>query len=330
MTYLTEEFLKILSISSPQETTRIVTMIFIAVLLMTSFLFAITLLVQISHKFEKHFAQKKYLRFTDWTISYLLDTDTVKPEASLIDQNILKQVILDLCLVLKGIEKGRLLELYRTSGFWSCDLELINSPYSHRRLKALVNLDQWQICLGLPNLRHLLSDENIQVRQLAFKNISRTKLPDEAQFMVTLLPQASLFYSTLYEVISRLSHLHRELIISLLSVTNDDLLKSVIAKVIGDKNILEGVEPLLKLLQLDNDTRISPVVIESLGKIGDPRGLPMIESYLSSGVSKERLSALKALYLISPGSLKEKIHFLVQDPSSEVKSWATHYGRFLS
>lgn len=309
------------------ETVRTVTFIFVIMTIGIFCFFLFTLMTLIIHQLSKNFNQSHHKRFTNWVINYLLDEELPEPDASLLHRKALRHAILDLLLVTKGFEKSLLLKLYKKRGLWDNDIIMLKNVYWFRRLAALVRLDQWQFCLGLENLGQLLNDDNFQIRQIAIKNLSRTKDPAEAEYLLDQLTRVKTYYSVMYEAIFRMIRIHREMIIESLDNKKFESLYPCIVKVCGDTRILESVPALLKVARHSPHTQLRELAIISLGKIGDPRGLSVIKEAISSEVSRERLAALRSIFEIDSRELKVFEGQLMNDPNPDVRSWMNHYMR---
>jgi len=238
-----------------------------------------------------------------------------------------RDAILDLLLVTRGIEKNILFRLYVDKGLWSLDLDMLRNVYWHKRLAALVRLEQWQFCIGLENLAHLTEDENIQIRQIALKNLARTKFHEEADFLLKKLAHQKLHYSILYESIKRLIFNHQELVLNCLNDQQFKNLYPAILKVLGDTRVLEGVPALIKTAENSVESDLREKALISLGKIGDERGLVVLRKKIQSEFARERLASLRSLFSIDIGELKPFENDLVKDPDENVRSWFAHYKR---
>lgn len=321
---ITDQFFGITHYS---ETVRTVTFIFIVMLIGIICFFLFTLITLIIHQLSKNFNQYHHKRFTNWVINYLLDDQLPEPDAGLLYRKAFRHAILDLLLVTKGFEKSLLLKLYKKRGLWDNDINMLKNVFWFRRLAALVRLDQWQFCLGLENLGQLMNDDNFQIRQIAIKNLSRTKDPEEAEYLIDLLTKVKTFYSVRYEAIFRMIRIHRELIIACVEDPKFEKLAPCIVKVCGDSRILESVPVLLKVAKHSPSNEIRELAIISLGKIGDPRGLTVLRESISAEGPRERLAAMRSLNEIDFDELKVFEGQLKNDPDSDVRSWMDHFMR---
>lgn len=317
----------LLGIHHLSEMVRMVTFIFVIMTVGIVAFFFFTFFTLIIHQLSKAFNNYHHKRYTTWIINYLLDPEMPEPDAGLLYRKAFRNATLDLLMVTKGFEKNLLLKLYVKRGLWDNDLNMLKNGFWFRRLAGLVRLDQWQFCLGLERLTHLLNDDNFQIRQIAIKNLSRTKEPDEAEFLLDQLTKIETFYSVKYEAIFRLIRIHRETIISALDDPKFSNIHHCILKVAGDSRILEAVPALLKVANYSPFPLYRETAIISLGKIGDPRGIEVFKTAMTSEDSKERLAALKSLFEIDNTELKAFEGQLKNDPDPDVRSWINHYMR---
>lgn len=320
----TEQFL---GITNSNELVKNVCLAFVLMSVGIFIFFIFTLITLIFHQISKKAMLKHKARYNKWIISFLLDPEVPVPNAPLLYQRPFRNALLELLLITKGHEKGILLKLYRSSGFWNKDLDLLKNIFWYKRLAALVRLDQWQFCLGLDVLSHLLDDENFNVRQIALKNLSRTKDPEEAFYLLEQLPIVKTHYSVLYETIYRLIRIHREMVIACLQDKSKAKLWPFILKVTGDSRIIEGVPSLISIAQHSEDSDLREKAIKSLGQIGDPRGLIILQTGIRSKFANERLASLKALFNIDFNELLPFQDQLKNDPSPDVQNWMDHYLR---
>ncbi len=316
-----------LGITNSTELVKNVSLAFIVMTIIISIFFFLTLMTLVIHQISKQTMSKHKQQYNKWIISYLLDSEFTAPNASVFYQRPFQAALLDLVLITKGHEKGELLRLYKNSGFWKKDLNLLKNPFWYKRLAALVRLDQWQFCLGLETLDPLLYDENFNVRQIALKNLSRTKDPLEAIFLLDKLTVVKTHYSVLYETIFRLIRIHRELIIACLDDEAKSRLWPFILKVIGDSRIIEGVPALINVIKSSFDSDLREKALKSLGQIGDPRGLPVLQKFIKSKFPNERLASLKGLFNIDFDELLPFKDQLKNDESPDVQNWMDHYLR---
>lgn len=316
-----------LGITNSSGLVKNVSMAFVVMSVGIVFFFILTLFTLVFHQLSKNLMVKNKLRYNKWIISYLLDPEFPVPNAPLLYQTSFRNALLELLLITKGYERGILLRLYKDSGFWNKDLALLKNPFWYKRLAALVRLDQWQFCLGLEYLEGLLFDDNFNVRQIALKNLSRTKEPEEAIFLLNKLPLVKTHYSVLYETIFRLIRLHREVVIACLEDKSKIKLWPFILKVIGDSRIIEGVPGLINIINSSSDSDLREKALKSLGQIGDPRGLPVLQDSIHSKFANERLASLKALFNIDFNELLRYKDQLIKDENPDVQNWMDHYLR---
>jgi HEAT repeats len=315
----------LLGIHHLSEMVRLVTFIFVIMTIGIVAFFFFTFFTLVVHQLSKSFNSYHHKRYTNWIINYLLDPEMPEPDAGLVTRKAFRNAILDLLLVTKGFEKNLLLKLYVKRGLWDHDLSMLKNGFWFRRLAGLVRLDQWQFCLGLERLSHLLNDEHFQIRQIAIKNLSRTKELEEAEYLLDQLTKVETFYSVKYEAVFRMIRIHREMIISSLDDEKFSAIHNCVLKVAGDSRILEAVPALLKVARGSPVPEYRETAIISLGKIGDPRGVDIFKSAMSSEDPKERLAALKSLFEIDNSELTAFEGQLKNDPDPDVRSWINHY-----
>ncbi len=318
---------QILGLQNATSLVKTVCFIFALMLLGIALFFLFTLLTLAIHQITKHFQKRLHTRYTNWLINYLIDPDFMKPEFPLLHRNVFRSALLDLLLITKGHEKNVLLKVYISNGLWDYDLSELRHRFWHRRLAALVRLDQWQICLGLTELAPLIYDDNFQIQQIALKNLSRTKLPEEAAYLLEHLTKVKTHYSVLYETIYRCIRIHRELVIACLKDNSKVNLWSHILKVMGDSKIIESVPVLIEVASQSTELSLREKALHSLGQIGDPRGLGVLRSAITSRFARERLSALQALFQIDFDELLPFKEQLLKDENPDVQSWMNHYLR---
>jgi HEAT repeat protein len=316
-----------LGIAHYSDLIRTVSFIFVLISICLVALFIFTLTTLAFHQAAKKFNTYHHMKLTNWIINYLLDPEYPEPDADLLKRSALREAILDLLLVTKGIEKNLLLKLYVKRGLWDHDINNLKSRTWHKRLAALVRLDQWQFSIGLHHLNHLMNDESFQIRQIAMKNLSRTKSVDEANFLMERLTSEDTHYSVMYECVFRLIRLHRDEVLKHIILNRNPKLSSCILKVAGDSRILEAVPLLLTTASFSDNHFLRENALNSLGKIGDPRGIAVLKEAMSSHYPNERLAALRSLFSIDSSELEHLKHQLENDSDQSVRSWFNHYQR---
>lgn len=299
--------------------------IFIGIILLSSFTLSILTFHKINSKIEKQY----HSHFTDLAINYALDPSAELPEAGMFKSKYFRNAILDLLFVTKGFERNVLMDVYKKHRYWDRDVKRLTSVRWHKRLSALVRLDQWQECLGAQALSKLLVDENPQIRQIAIKNLSRTKDKKEAMLLLSTIAREELkfFHSTRYEAIHRLIQNHPELVLSVLNEKNKLILWPFILSAVGNSRMIEAIPMLLSVLASTTDLSAREKALIALGKIGDPRGIDVLKQTLVSPVSSERLAALQALHNIDSSQINEHQENLLNDSDPLIKNWMTYYLR---
>jgi hypothetical protein len=286
-----------------------------------------TLCILSFHKISLYLENKYHVVFNSWCINYALDQDSPMPTANFFTKKYLRNSILDLLFVTKGFERTILQEIYKANGFWDKDLKRLKSIRWNKRLGALVRLDQWQLCLGYDLLSKLAKDTNPQIRQIAVKNLSRTDDRKEARHLLVILNQEHFFHSTVYESIHRLIKHHPETILYALDDKSQIKLWPFILSAIGNTTMIEAIPRLLEIAKETNDTSSREKALIALGKIGDPRGVPVLTYSLISPKAKERLAGLQALYNIDVYQIKNYQKILRNDPDPLVRNWMNYYLR---
>lgn len=322
---LTQIFEGFLGIVHFNPVVKFVTYLFTAMMVGIAGFFVFTLLTLIGHQIGNYYYNIFHKRYTVWIINYLIDPEVMYPNHNLLFRNAFEGAILDLLFITKGIEKNTLYQVYKNAGLWDKNLSNLRNAFWHKRLESLVKMDLWQFSLGFERIQHLLDDEDQQIRQIALKNLSRTKETHEAVQVLKYLERGGFFYSVQYEVIYRLIRVHRELVLEKLRTSDKSNLRRIIVKVIGDSRILEGVPSLLRISKESTDSEEKELALISLGKIGDPRSLEALELGLKSNEANERLASLHSIYLIDPSELNHKLKFLENDSNATVRSWYSHY-----
>lgn len=283
----------------------------------------------IFHKINSSIEAKYHVHFTDLAINYALDPSAGVPVAGRFISKYLRNAILDLLFVTKGYERNALMDVYKLHGYWDKDLKRLKSARWHKRLSALVRLDQWQICLGIDLLSPLLIDGNPQIRQISIKNLSRTKDKKEALYLISTLAREELnyFHSTRYEAIHRLIQHHPESILIALKENNKILLWPFILSAIGNVRMIEAIPNLISIIQNTSDIATREKTLVALGKIGDPRSIDILITSLESENAVERLAALQSLFNIDSTQITERQEILLNDSDPLIKNWMNYYLR---
>ncbi len=312
------------------QTVRIVLIFLLFIFLIILLLFIFTLLVLVLHQISASITKKYRIHFQEMLINYTLDTSAPLPICTRFNKVHLRNTILDLVQLTKGHEKNVLLEVYKINGFWNEDLKKLQSYRWYKRLGALIRLDQWQLCLGSSHLEHLLLDKNMQIRQIATKNFSRTSLPREAQFLVEVLLKPGFHHSTIYECLHRMFQNHSEFIKNILDDKTKMKLWPLILKVIGNMRVIDATPKLIEFIYNTEDPTSKEKAIVALGKIGDPRGIMVLKDALNSKSAGERLEAMQSLYNIDHTQFLTYQKILENDADPIIRNWINYYARLTS
>lgn len=303
-------------------------LIFLIVIFVVIFILAIfTLMILVIHKINSNITKKYHVHFHELLINYALDPSSQLPLDKSFRRKYLRNSILDILLVTKGFERTALHTVYKQNGFWNEDLKKLTRFRWYKRLGALVRLDQWQMCLGKAHLAELLVDRNIQIRQIAIKNLSRTYDSREAEYLLEVLCSQHFFHSTTYECIHRLIQNHYDLILKNLDDEKKSVLWPFIIKAIGNMRIIEATPKLIEIATSTLDKSSKVKALAALGKIGDPRGIEILKYALLSDSAADRLEALQSLYSIDASQIHNYKKVLENDTDPVIKNWINFYMR---
>jgi len=316
-----------LKIDHYSQSVRLVLVFLIVIFLVIVSLSLFTFMILVIHKINSNITKKYHVYFHELLINYALDPSSVLPRGTAFTSKYLRNSILDILLVTKGFERTVLNDVYKQNGFWEADLKKLGRLRWYKRLGALVRLDQWQVCLGQAHLANLLIDKNIQIRQIATKNLSRTLDAREAEYLIEVLLNQKFFHSTVYECIHRLIQNHYALILKTLDDEKKTKLWPFIIKAIGNMRIIEATPKLIEIASTTTDRSSKEKALIALGKIGDPRGIEVLKYSLLSDSATERLEALQSLYNIDASQILTYKKVLENDADPIIKNWINFYVR---
>lgn len=288
--------------------------------------FLITAGILIYNRFYDEFYQRNYKRLLSETVEYMIDDDFPPPYADILRRKILRNVIIDMLFITKGQSIEPLRKIYDLNGYYQHDLDLLKNFHWHKRLAAIVRLDQWRNIGDLHEYTFLLEDKNKFVRVHAMKMLSLSPDPDLAKKIIHHLAKDKIDLSIRYECLSRLLLHHRSLVISVLNRPRLKDLYPYIIKVLGDKRDISSV-PVIMEASKTEDIEIKESAFVSLGKIGDPRSVSFLLEGIEGDHPRERLSAMKALYEVDQKLFTKHEKSLTNDPDPLVRAWALHLVR---
>ena len=305
------------------------TYLFDILLLLMIGAFIITAVILTYNRFYDSFYEKEYKRLVSETVAYMLDDDSPPPYADILRRRILRNVIIDMLFITKGQSLESLQKVYHLNGYYKHDLSLLRHFAWHKRLAAIVRIDQWKNADSLSEYAFLLDDPNKDVRIHAMKTFSRTTDPELAQNILTHLAETKVDLFIRYECLSRLLNSHRKVLIDSLKNPKASSLAPLIVKVLGDKRDISAVPFILEACQGE-----SAVLRESgytaLGKIGDPRSISFLLEGIEAGDGNERVAAIKALAMVDQELLLKHGETLENDQDPLVRGWARHILRNLT
>ncbi len=256
----------------------------------------------------------------------MLDEDEPVPAPDLLQRKILRNAIVDLLFITKGQSLETLKSLYRRHGFYDHDLSLLRNRAWHKRLGAIVRLDQWRSIVPNHDLEFLMDDENKDVRIHAMKALSMARDPEIAQNILTHLKNSRIDLSIRYECLSRLLLNHRSLILQTLLDKNWSELSPHIIKVLGDRRDIAAV-PFIMDAAVIEEVNLRESAFDALGKIGDPRSISFLLAGMDSDHYRVRLAALKALYEVDEDLFRSHREDFKADPDPLVRAWTQHFLR---
>lgn len=327
---LLAELYLMLGIEQFSEMLKAVTLYFFLMLSLIIILFFYTLVSLIFHKLKDKHTTKYQKFYSNVIIAHILDSKNLLPRVPGNHRTYLRDAIINLHFILKGYELNILKGLYQSQGFWKKDVAGLSSSFWHKRLRCLVRLDLWKDPLDYETIKHLFRDEHKVLRQIAMRNLSRTKVYNEAVQLVRDLEVVNIDYSSLHEIIFLLMKSHQELIMGSLNVESRKALWPTIVKAAGDLGIIQAVPRLIEIFHSCDDLNTRENAILSLGQIGDLRGIVVFRTAIQSNNPQERLAALHSLVLIDQAELLPFREKLLVDPQPLVRNWMGHYDRILS
>lgn len=285
--------------------------------------FILTAIILIYNRFYDEFYQKEYKRLVADTVAYMLDEDSPPPYADVLRRRILRNVIIDMLFITKGQSLDTLQKVYHLNGYYQHDLTLLRHFSWHKRLAAIVRIDQWKNADSLSEYSFLLDDSNKDVRIHAMKTFSRTTDPELARNILAHLASTKVDLFIRYECLSRLLDSHRKILIDSLKSPKAISLAPLIIKVLGDKRDISSVPYILEACQGDSAS-LRESGYTALGKIGDPRSISFLLEGIETAVGLEKVAAIKALALVDEELLLKHGEALENDPDPLVKGWARH------
>lgn len=285
--------------------------------------FILTALILTFNRFYDTYYAKTYKFFTQFVVRYLIDETEEVPAPDVLSRRILRDVIVDLLFITKGPGVESLKLLYQKNRYYQQDLALLRHRAWHKRLGAIVRLDQWRSIIPSSDAAFLLSDENKDVRTHAMKALSNTHDPEMAKKIIDHLSKDKIDISIRYECLSRLLNHHRYLILDTLKDPAWKELAPFIITVLGDKRDISSV-PFIMEAASGEGHALKESAFVALGKIGDPRGLSFLLDGLGSETWTERLAAMKSLESIDEDLFRKQKDFLLSDPDPLVRGWAQY------
>ncbi len=298
-----------------------VTYLFDILLLLMISAFILTALILTFNRYYDRFYQREYKRLVSEAVEYMLDDETPPPYADILRRKILRNVIIDLLFITKGQSLETLRKVYDLNGYYKHDLSLLRHMSWHKRLAAIVRIDQWKTLGALNEYTYLLDDRNKEVRNHAMKTLSRTSDPELAKNILRHLAETKVDLFIRYECLSRLLSEHRDLLLEIMQDPQAKSLPPLIIKVLGDKRDIASVPYILEACRGETSS-LRENGYTALGKIGDPRSLSFLLEGLESEVPVERVAALKALALVDEDLLKKNRDAIENDNDPLVKGWA--------
>ncbi len=291
--------------------------------------FILTAIILTYNRFYDDFYAKEYKRLVSDTVAYMLDEDSPPPYADVLRRRILRNVIIDMLFITKGQSLETLHQVYQLNGYYKHDLSLLRHFAWHKRLAAIVRIDQWKNADSLSEYAFLLDDNNKDVRIHAMKTFSRTTDPELAQNILDHLASTKVDLFIRYECLSRLLDSHRQILIDSLRNPDAASLAPLIIKVLGDKRDISSVPFILEACQGES-AALRESGYTALGKIGDPRSVSFLLEGIESGESTERVAAIQALAMVDEELLLKHGEALENDPDPLVQGWARHILRNIS
>lgn len=288
--------------------------------------FIITTCILVYNRFYDSFYEKNYKRLLAQTVEYIIDEDSPPPYADILRRKVLRNVIIDMLFITKGQSIESLRKIYDLNGYYHHDLSLLRSHRWHKRLAAIVRLDQWKNIGYLGEFAYLLDDRNKYVRVHAMKALSLSPDPELAKTILDHLAQSKIDLSIRYECLSRLLVHHRELVIDVLNRPELRELYPHIIKVLGDKRDISSVPKIMEASR-GEDVEVKESALTSLGKIGDPRSLSFLLQGIGEDHPRVRLSAMKSLFELDSDLFLEHQKTLMNDHDPLVRAWAMHLSR---
>ncbi|MES2525895.1 MAG: HEAT repeat domain-containing protein [Bdellovibrionota bacterium] len=287
------------------------------------FAFLLTAIILIYNRYYDRFYAREYKRLVSDTVEYMLDEELPPPFADVLRRRILRNVIIDMLFITKGQSLETLQKVYHLNGYYKHDLALLRHHSWHKRLAAIVRIDQWKSSDSLIEYSYLLDDNNKDVRIHAMKTLSRTLDPELAENILNHLASTRVDLFIRYECLSRLLHSHRDLLIKSLKNPEASSLAPLIITVLGDKRDIASVPFILDACHSESVT-LRESGYTALGKIGDPRSVSFLLEGINSDEPNERVAAIKALALVDEELLLKHREYLESDQDPLVQGWARH------
>lgn len=291
--------------------------------------FLLTAIILTYNRYYDRFYAREYKRLVSDTVEYMLDEELPPPFADVLRRKILRNVIIDMLFITKGQSLETLNRVYQLNGYYKHDLALLGHMSWHKRLAAIVRIDQWKNSDSLSEHAYLLDDSNKDVRIHAMKTLSRTHDPELAQNIMDHLATTKVDLFIRYECLSRLLNSHRQMLIDSLKKPEASTLAPLIITVLGDKRDISSVPFILEACQGESvSLRVSGYT--ALGKIGDPRSVSFLLEGIDSEEPNVRVAAMKALALVDEELLLKHRELLESDQDPLVQGWARHILRSLT
>lgn len=295
-------------------------------ILMMIFAFILTAFILMKNRFYDRFYANRYKFYTNLVVGHMIDEEEIVLVPDILTRPIVRDVIIDLLFITKGQSVGTLKKLYHSFGFYAEDIQNLSHRAWHKRLAAVVRLDQWKNPDQHTGLVRLMDDENKDVRIHAMKALSLSVDPLVAQEILGHIIRTRIDLSIRYECLSRLLKNHRQLILSTLKDEKWMELHPHIIKVLGDQRDILATPFIMDAVK-EEDTSVKEHVYLALGKIGDPRGISVLLSGLESSAGTERLAAIKSIHQIDEALFRKYEDQFLRDPDPLVRAWTKHLGR---
>ncbi|HEU5304025.1 MAG TPA: HEAT repeat domain-containing protein [Gemmatimonadales bacterium] len=238
------------------------------------------------------------------------------------DRGLVRSMLLDLALDLKGDTSDAIARLYGELGFIRSDLKRLRSWRATTRAHAAADLGLIHSPESMPALADALNDSDTRVRQAAVWAIGQVGTAAALAELVPLLGDSSLpVAQRAQEVLASRGHEVAEAILSCAASTPCRAARLAAIELIGWLRITDGAD-LMSVCMRDLDPEVRIKSVKAAAAIGDPRFLEPFHALLDDQRWEVRCQAAKGLSLFGSPSSVPRLRAALQDRHWWVRFYA--------